>query len=90
MIYAHVLSLRDIVDKRPLLTAKPDELVRNVACRMPIDKTGAVTVVDEKGTFIGILTERDIVQKAVGVFRNVDETTVDKTMTRHPSHSRTK
>jgi CBS domain-containing protein len=52
---------------------------------MPEHRTGAAAVLDDKGRLVGIMTERDIVQRAVGVFRNVDETIVDKIMTRHPT-----
>lgn len=78
------MSLRDIISRRPLLTASPDELIRSVACKMPAHKTGAAAVIDKNGRLVGILTERDIVQKAVGVFRNVDETTVEAIMAHHP------
>jgi CBS domain-containing protein len=84
MNYTRTLSLRDIIDRRPLLTAKPTDLIRSIACKMPSHKTGAAAVIDESGKLIGILTERDIVQKAVGVFRNVDETTVEVIMSHHP------
>ncbi len=84
MTYKHALSLQDIIEKRPLLVAKPTDLIRSIACLMPAHKTGAAAVIDEGGKLIGILTERDIVQKAVGVFRNVDETTVEAIMSRNP------
>jgi len=76
--------LRDIVNRRPLLIARPNNLIREVACKMPAHKTGAAAVLDANDRLIGILTERDIVQKSVAVFRNVDETTVEKIMTPHP------
>ncbi len=79
-------SLKDLLDANEFLflEVSPDDLVRKVACAMPEHHTSAAAVLDENGMLVGIVTERDIVEKAVAERNNVDETTVDKIMTRDP------
>jgi len=84
MIYTRALPLRSIIDKRHLLCVKPKDIIRKAACQMTEHKTGAAVVFDEYWKLVGILTERDIVEKTVGVSRNVDETTVEEIMSPNP------
>ena len=76
--------LHELVSQNQYLRVSPNDLIRNVACQMPEHHTSAAVVLDEKEKLIGIVNEQDIVEKAVGARRNVDETTVDKIMTSDP------
>jgi citrate synthase len=49
----------------PVVTARPDEVVGDVAARMAGDGIGAVVVVDDGDRVVGIFTERDLL-RAVG------------------------
>lgn len=82
MKYAPKLSLSNIVDNAQLLAVSPKDFIRDIACKMTEYETSAAAVLDEQGRLIGIVTEHDIVQKAVGVHRNVDETMAEAVMTR--------
>ncbi len=46
--------------KTSLVTAKPDEPVREVVKRMVEHNVGSVLVVDDEGRLVGIFTERDL------------------------------
>ncbi len=76
--------LQIILNKRPLLTVSPTDLIRMAACLMQEHHVCATGVVDDEGRFIGLLTERDIIKQAVGVHRNVDKTMIGEIMTIQP------
>ena len=76
--------LRDLVQDHKYLKVSPTDLISNVACLMPAHHTSAAAVMSEDEKLIGIITEQDIVEKAVGVYRNVDETKVEDIMTPDP------
>ncbi len=48
-----------------IVKAKPDAAIREAASLMYQHNIGAVVIVDESGQLVGILSERDIVRKAV-------------------------
>ncbi len=48
-----------------IVKAKPDAAIREAANLMYQHNIGAVVIVDESGQLVGILSERDIVRKAV-------------------------
>ncbi len=77
-------SLRRLVSSHNYLKVSPTDMIRNVACLMPAHHTSAALVVDLGGRLAGLITERDIVEKAVGIYRNVDRTTVGEIMKRDP------
>ena len=52
----------------------------DAAEKMRKERVGALLVQDE-GEFVGILTEADIVRKAVGNKKNIEDTTVESLMT---------
>ncbi|MGH1353003.1 MAG: CBS domain-containing protein [Methyloligellaceae bacterium] len=77
--------VKELITCNNHLQVAPDDLIRSVAVKMPKSHSSAAVVVDEKtGKLVGIITEQDIVERAVGVRRNVDETTVDEIMTKDP------
>jgi len=47
------------------VTAKPDETVREAAKRMASQNVGSLVVVNEKQRPVGMLTDRDIVQRVI-------------------------
>lgn len=52
---------------------------------MPNHHTSSALVIDEEGDLAGLLTERDIIKKSIGVHKNVDETTVAEIMVKRPT-----
>lgn len=81
---AKTKTLRELLDGKKFLQVSPDTLIRNIAVEMPLHHSSAAAVVDESSKLIGLVTERDIVEKSVGVYRNVDETTAEKIMILDP------
>lgn len=76
--------LERVINKQKQLRVSPNDRIRRVACEMAELHTGVAGVLDEKGRFVGILTEKDIVRKSVGIFKNVDKTLVGEIMTVMP------
>ncbi len=75
------MSVEDYCQKHPA-TARPDETVRDAAKRMKRLGVGSLVVVDERRRPIGMLTDRDIVQKAIRRGLDADETAVEEVMSR--------
>ena len=76
--------LHDLVAQYEYLKVSPRDKIRDVAVLMPEHHTSSAAVLDEQGKLIGIVTEQDIVEKAIAVRRNVDATTVEQIMTCDP------
>ena len=74
------LRCRDIMTKNP--TAANEEMsLREVALMMKDGDFGALPVIErETGRLVGILTDRDIVVRAVAEGKSVTEATVGETM----------
>ena len=53
--------------------------VVEAAQQMRDEKVGAL-LVEQKGTFVGLLTETDIVRRGVGARKNLDQTVVEQLM----------
>lgn len=77
-------QLRQLVARQKHLEVSPDDLIRKVASQMPASHSSAAVVLDKNNKLVGIITEQDIIEKAVAVSRNVDETTVKEIMTNKP------
>ncbi|NOZ88840.1 MAG: CBS domain-containing protein [Crenarchaeota archaeon] len=67
-----------------LVVARPDDTVVDVARKMAEEGVGSVLIVDEKGTLIGIVTERDIVVRVVAKGLAPKGVLVGEIMTRNP------
>ncbi len=67
-----------------LVTARPDETVVEAARKMAENAVGSVVVVDDRGTLLGIVTERDIVVRVVARGLDPSKTLVGEIMTRNP------
>tara|TARA_B100000508_G_C11447928_1_gene272418 strand:- start:950 stop:1459 length:510 start_codon:yes stop_codon:yes gene_type:complete len=76
--------LRELVERYDYLKVSPKDKIRDVAILMPNHHTSAAVVLDWKDNLIGIVTEQDIVEKAIAVKRNVDETHIEDIMTQNP------
>lgn len=77
------LKVSDVMST-DLVTARPDETVVDAARKMAEEGVGSVLVVDEKGTLLGIVTERDIVVRVVAKGLDPSRTSVGEIMTRNP------
>ena len=71
--------LSEIMQKT-LKSIPAESSIIGAAEKMRQDKIGAL-LVERNGTFIGLLTETDIIRKGVGAKRNLDQTTVEVLMT---------
>ncbi len=75
--------MSDPIDKlapRPVLSIPPKTKVSEAVSKMNLAKVGCLLVTDGE-TIQGILTERDVVHKALAVRTDLDKTTVDAIMT---------
>ncbi len=77
-------QLRQLVARQKHLAVSPNDLIRKVASQMPANHSSAAVVLDDNNKLIGIITEQDIIERAVAVRQNVDETTVKEIMTADP------
>jgi CBS domain-containing protein len=57
------MNIRDVMTSNPR-TVSPEDTIQNVACIMRDEDTGVVPVV-ENGRAVGVVTDRDIVVRAV-------------------------
>lgn len=85
-------NLRSVMETE-MLTCKPDETLKNIFKQMANRQVSSIIVVDHEAHPVGILTERDIMQRVVTVDGIDPETTpVSKVMTRdtiilHPDNT---
>lgn len=73
-------AIREVIGQRPFPTVSPVTTIRNSSIIMREMKSSAVLVVD-KGTLLGILTERDIVFRVVALGLDPAATSVETIMT---------
>lgn len=78
-----IKSLGQILEGRPLLSVAPEDMLNKAAAVMSAAKVGAVAVLED-GKLVGILSERDIVYRAVAEGLVVRETPVKAVMTPDP------
>ncbi len=77
------LKVSDVMSTN-LVTARPNETIVNVARKMAENDVGSVIIVDEKGTLLGIITEKDIVTRVVARGLDPRNTYAEEIMTRNP------
>jgi CBS domain-containing protein len=75
-------TVEEIHGTREIFTAKPTMTLQEAAQEMAKRNIGALMVVDDNGGLIGIVSERDIVQRAVATQCNLCDTTIAAVMTR--------
>ena len=77
-------TLSDMITGMQVHAVTPDETVRNACIKMASANVGALPVVDGSGILVGMLSERDIIQRSVIVYRPSETTRVKKVMTPNP------
>ena len=75
--------IRNVMERKKLLTASPETLVSTAAKLMTKHKVSAVVVVEEK-RLVGIFTERDAVWRVIAKGRDPGATPLATVMTRNP------
>ena len=75
--------IRNVMERKKLLTAPPDTSVREATKLMARKKVGAVVVVEHK-RLVGIFTERDAVFRVMARGRNAQTTSLADVMTPAP------
>lgn len=76
-------TLRKILGARPLHATTPDTPLVEISRQMATAAVGAVVVIKD-GALLGVLSERDIVFRAVAQGRALDQTTAADVMTPDP------
>lgn len=77
-------SIRDVIQGRTLCHAAPGMTLREACRQLEGCDVGALAVI-EKGALVGILTERDVIRRAVCRELAMDDTTVGRVMTPDPA-----
>ena len=75
--------IRTVMERKKLVTAPPQTTVSTAAKLMASKNVGAVMVVD-KGSLIGIFTERDAVFRVIALGRDAQTTQLADVMTTEP------
>lgn len=73
------MSIADYCTRDPI-TAGPGETVREAAKRMAKRGVGAIVVTDDEDRPVGMVTDRDIVQKVLRRRRDPDRTSLEQIM----------
>jgi len=69
---------------KPVVTCYPEETVFDAAVKMHDHKIGSIVVISETDLPIGILSERDIVNRLVATGKDAKKTNVSAVMTPEP------
>ena len=77
-------TLSDMIAGQEILTISPDENVRMACVAMAQHEIGALPVVADDGSLLGIISERDIIKRSIIVYRPSEDTPVRHIMTRDP------
>jgi len=77
------LRIRDVMERKALITAPPDSTVGKAAQLMAKKKVGAVLVL-EHHTLVGIFTERDVVFRVIAQGLDPNATRLSEVMTSPP------
>lgn len=76
-------TLGGLVKGRKTVTAKPGDTVLALTRRLNAANVGAAPVAD-KGSLVGIFTERDLLKRVVAAGKNPAKTKVSQVMTKNP------
>lgn len=77
-------SLAQMIQGRKAHTIQPDATIRSACIAMTSVNVGALPVIAPDGALLGILSERDVIQRSVIVYRPSDSTKVRQVMTPNP------
>lgn len=75
------MKVRDIMTSEGLATATLDTTLAEIAQRMRDENVGAIPVVDEEDKLAGIITDRDIVIRAIAEGADPEECTAEEILT---------
>jgi len=78
------MRVRELCGKDFVIGTGPDMSVRNAARRMAEEGVGCLIVVDRQGELAGVVTDRDLVTRALAEGANPDTTAVGDVMTVSP------
>src|SRR3989338_11260896 len=76
-------TVRDLMQKN-VFTVQPNQTIFSVSVLMASKNVGAVPVVKEDGTFVGIITDRDIVTRCNALGKDLNKTKVCECLTANP------
>jgi CBS domain-containing protein len=76
-------TVRDL-DPVKIVQVHPSETLKEALATMAKHNVGAVLVVDEKDLILGILSERDILNRVCGIIKDYHERRVNEFMTPNP------
>ncbi len=73
----------DVIVERPseIITISHNATIKSAALKMFTNKVACLIVKNDNGDFIGLVTERDIVNRAVAASLDIEKTTIDEIMT---------
>ena len=77
-------TLGDMIADKRVHKTSPDDTVRTACIMMTSANIGALPVVDDNHVLVGILSERDVIQRSVIVYRPSTTTLVKQVMTPNP------
>ena len=77
-------TLADMINGMRVHKVSPAETVRDACIKMSSANIGALPVVNDDGALVGMLSERDVIQRSVIVYRPSETTRVDRIMTPDP------
>lgn len=77
------VRVEDVMSSPPI-TVGPQETVLNAARIMDENNIGSLIVIDENGSLLGIVTERDIVRKVVAKGLDPSRVRISEIMTKNP------
>ena len=76
-------TVRELM-QRNVFTIYPNQTIFSVSVLMASKNVGAVPVVKEDGTFVGIITDRDIVTRCNALGKDLNKTKVCECLTANP------
>ncbi|MGB0694025.1 MAG: cyclic nucleotide-binding/CBS domain-containing protein [Rhodospirillaceae bacterium] len=76
-------KIHEVMSDRDIVKIGPDQTVREAAQSIKDNHVGSV-LVEERGRLLGILTERDIIERVLCRDLSPDQTLVRDVMTRNP------
>ena len=73
----------DVIVERPaeIITISHNATIKAAAAKMFTNKVACLIVNNDNGDFIGVVTERDIVNRVVAASMDIEKTTIDEIMT---------
>lgn len=77
-------SVSQIIRNRRLFCVSPDDMARQACKVMTNRKVGALPVIDDNGTLVGVISERDIVRRCIGGKLKTIKTPIRDVMTPDP------